>query len=274
MRSIYYYWLMLHPYTSLAVAVVTVILAAPLEGPINYWRLWHIGLTMLLVQFSIGLSNDLLDEPFDAIAKPDKPIPGGRVNRRAAIALLAVLAMAGWALGLALGGLAFLVMILGQGCGVVYNLGVKRTGYSWLPHALAAPTLLLWVRVVNETASPAILWAYPLGLLLGPALNIANQLPGAEEAAISGEHNLVHQWGVAKARRLAAALFMLAALSMPMVVKYLGVEAGLAETSALVGIALSLLFLLVAEADRRIYLWPLALLIAATLGVGFHLSVP
>lgn len=274
MRSIYYYWLMLHPYTSMAVAGVTVVLAVPLEGPIGYGRLWHIGLTMLLVQFSIGLSNDLLDEPFDAIAKPHKPIPGGRVNRNIAMALLAVLVAAGWSMGLALGSLAFMVMLFGQGCGVIYNLGAKRTGYSWLLHALAAPTILVWVRIANETFLPAILWVYPLGLLLGPALNIANQLPGAEEAAASGEHNLVHQWGVANARRAAAALFMLAALSMPVTVKKLGFDAGLAETSAQVAVALSLLFLLVAEADRRIYLWPLALMIGATLGVGFHLSVP
>ena len=43
---------------------------------------------------------------------------------------------------------------------------------------------------------------------------------------------------------------------------------------AITAAGLGVIFLVVAELDRRVALWPLGLAIAAVLGVAFHLSIP
>ena len=264
---------MLHPMTSLAVAIVAMVIAVTAGGaPLPYLVL-RAGLVMLLIQFSIGVSNDLLDQQYDAQAKPWKPIPAGLVQQSTAVVVFMALLAGALGLSLRFGPLPFALMIFGLACGLGYNLGLKRMALSWLPHALAAPTILVWSRAINGDASPVLFWVYALGLLLGPAMNVANQLPGAEAAQASGENSFLHRLGPVKGRRLAGALFMLTAILMPMVV--FGHQADVQTALAGSGIAVAFtgLFMVLAERDYRIALWPIAVIIAAVLGISFNLSV-
>ena len=187
--------LLMHPFTSLAVAGVTMVLAIPRAGPFDISRILPVGLAMLLIQLTIGITNDLLDRPYDAAAKPSKPIASGQVNPRSALIMASGLLVGAMGLGLRFGPLPVGIMLFGLAFGLAYNLGLKRTFFSWLPHALAAPTLLLWVRAINGELPGALLWGYPLGLLLGPALNLANQLPGAAAAAARGARSRLSHFG-------------------------------------------------------------------------------
>ena len=287
------HWHLLHPYTSLAVAGITALLAgaavagAHTDAP-GAGLAIRSGLAMLLIQFSIGASNDIFDRPFDALAKPGKPLPSGQVRLSMAWTIWSLLIGGAVILAWPFGLLALAVMLFGLGCGLAYNAGLKRTPLSWLPHALAAPTILTWVWVIAGQPLQPLLWVYPLGLLLGPALNIANQLAGAEAAEASGERSLVHSLGVIRAQRLAAGLFLLAAVLMPFVAgRVAGApvagaavagaaaagEAGQGLPWAIAGSALAVIFLVLAERGSRRVLWPLALTIGGLLAVGFQLSL-
>ena len=287
------HWHLLHPYTSLAVAGITALLAgatvagaavagatvtgfhtdAPAAG-----LAIRSGLAMLLIQFSIGASNDIFDRPFDALAKPGKPLPSGQVRLSMAWTIWGLLIGGAVILAWPFGLLALAVMLFGLGCGLAYNAGLKRTPLSWLPHALAAPTILTWVWVIAGRPLQPLLWIYPLGLLLGPALNIANQLAGAEAAQASGERSLVHSLGVIRAQRLAAGLFLLAAVLMPFVAGRVAgapvaAEVGQGLPWAIAGSALAVIFLVLAERGSRLALWPLGLGIGGLLAVGLQLSL-
>ena len=267
------HWHLLHPYTSLAVAGITALLAGANAGAPGTGLAIRSGLAMLLIQFSIGTSNDIFDRPFDALAKPGKPLPSGQVSLFTAGTIWGLLIGGAVVLAKPFGWLALAVMLFGLGCGLAYNAGLKRTPLSWLPHALAAPTILTWVWVIGGRPLLPLLWIYPLGLLLGPALNIANQLAGAEAAEASGERSLVHYLGAKTAQRLAAGLLLLTALLMPLVVGRLGGDALRGLPWAVGGGVLSVVFLALAEREARLALWPLALLIGGLLAVGLQLSL-
>ena len=262
-----------HPFTSLAVTVMTIILVLPVHAPLNSYRLFLVALVMLLVQLSIGVSNDLLDRPYDRIAKPWKPIPSGKVKLRTAIIVYFTLVVCSFVLGSLFGWLPFGIMLLGLCCGLAYNLGLKRTPLSWVPFSLAIPTLVLWARVINGDVPIVLLWVYPLGLLLGPALNLANQLVGAEEARDSGEHSLIHFLGVVKGRRVAVGLFILVSVFMPIVVWINHLQVEVAVVGSLVAFFFIAIFTVIAELDHRLALWPLAILIASLQGVFFLLAI-
>ena len=264
---------MLHPMTSLAVAIVTMVIAVPAGGAAVSYHVLHVGLVMLLIQFSFGVSNDLLDQPYDLQAKPWKPIPAGQVNPRAAVIVYIALLAGALVLSLPFGPLSFAIMIFGLACGLAYNIGLKRTALSSLPHSLAAPTILVWPRAINGEASPILFWAYALGLLLGPALNVANQLPGAEAARASGEFSFLHRLGLVKGRRAAGGLFLLTAILMPLVVLGHHAEVQTALIGSGIAIAFTVIFMVLAEREYHVALWPTALIIAAVLGITFHLSV-
>ena len=259
--------------TSLAVAIVTMVIAVPAGGALISTHVLHVGLVMLMLQFSIGVHNDLLDQRYDSQAKPWKPIPAGLVRQRTAVAVFMALLAGGLVLSLRFGPLPFAIMVFGLACGLGYNAGLKRMALSWLPHALAAPTILVWPRAINGEASPVLFWAYALGLLMGPALNVANQLPGTEAARASGEFSFLHRLGPVQGRRVAGALFLLTAILMPLVVVGHRAELQTALVGSSIAVIFTGIFMVLAERDVRIALWPTAVIIAAVLGISFHLSV-
>ncbi|MEE9167598.1 MAG: UbiA family prenyltransferase [Candidatus Neomarinimicrobiota bacterium] len=269
MKILLPYLRLMHPFTSLAVAIVTVIIAISSNPPFDLHRLFLIGSVMLTVQFSIGVSNDVLDQRYDSKAKPWKPIPSKKVGKRTALIIFASLVICSFASCSILGWVPLGIMLFGLCCGMAYNLGLKRTLFSWLPLSLAVPTILVWVGAINENTPNALYWSYPLGLLLGPALNLANQLAGAEEAAHSGERSLMHFLGVVSGRRVAVGLFVLVSAFMPTVVWINDLQVKVATVGSVATSLFIVVFAVLAEFDHRLVLWPLAILIASVQGVFF-----
>ncbi|MER3421242.1 MAG: ubiquinone biosynthesis protein UbiA, partial [Chloroflexota bacterium] len=76
----------------------------------------------------------------------------------------------------------------GLGAGLAYDLWLKRTPYSALAYAVALPLVPLWVWTALERFTPALLWAWPVGALLGGALHLANAVPDLEADATAGVH--------------------------------------------------------------------------------------
>ena len=174
-----------HPFPSLLDGLVAA--AAALAAGGEAVAAVRLGVSMVLLQASVGALNDLIDAPSDAGRKPGKPIPAGLVRPASAkwIALLAgvtgvLLAVpSGWAtVGLA-------VVLLGLGYG--YDLWFKGTAWSWLPFALAIPLFPTYGWLGAAGSLPPI-WAVllPTAMLAGAALAVANAMVDVERDRAAG----------------------------------------------------------------------------------------
>ena len=124
-----------HPGPSLLVTVVLVAIAGLAGQRVpDATRILQLVGTMLPVQLCIGVINDVVDLPADAIAQPYKPLV--RVRHRRSIG------GAGWAwcsgrLGSRVAATINLATLgfdaLALGAGLAYDLGLRRTPLSWVP---------------------------------------------------------------------------------------------------------------------------------------------
>ena len=202
---------MLHPFPSLLVATLTLLLIPVADRHAGLARYVALSLGMLYYQCCIGVTNDLVDAADDAVAKPWKALASGAIGRRAAVLLSVALGLIGLGLTAPLGVAAWLIGVAGLGCGLSYDLWLKRSPLSWLPWSIAFPLIPTWVWVASGSWSPFLLWVWPLGALFGLSLHLANQAPDAEGDAAQGIDSLVQRLGMRNAARLAVVLFVVGA---------------------------------------------------------------
>lgn len=199
-----------HPFPSLLDAAVVAAIAALAGAPAS--RVALLAVAMLLLQLSIGATNDWADATADATANPAKPIPRGLVRRRSAALLAVVLAGLGLPLAGAAGAAAFAVACLGLAAGLAYDLALKGTRWSWLPYAIGIPLLpvFAWVGATGELPAPFVVLV-PLAVAAGAALAIANALADLEQDRAAGTETIATALGMERARRLGAGLLVTAA---------------------------------------------------------------
>jgi 4-hydroxybenzoate polyprenyltransferase len=187
-----------HPFPSVLDGLVTALVAV-IAGADALVAV-RLGLSMVALQASIGILNDLIDAPRDADRTPPKPIPAGLVRPSTARAGVLALAVLGVGLAVPSGaptvGLA--VAILGIGYG--YDRFAKGTAWSWLPFAVGIPLLPVygWLGGVGELPSFfAIL--VPVAVLAGAALAIANALADLERDTEAGVDSIARRLGRGRA---------------------------------------------------------------------------
>jgi 4-hydroxybenzoate polyprenyltransferase len=184
----------IHPLPSalnaaLVIALAIVAGAPPIEAGL-------LALAMLGFQASIGALNDVADADRDQLAKPTKPIPAGVIDRRGAT----IVAMAGAAVGLAISaGFGLPVLILGAagyGCGLAYDLVMRRRGQGWVCYAGAFPLLLAWTWMAAAGSLPPG-WPLllPLAALAGPTIHLANSLVDLDADEQAGVTSLATSLG-------------------------------------------------------------------------------
>ncbi len=202
---------MLHPFPSLLVTVVTVAIAvfADPGGSRVTWA--QLGGGMLLFQFSIGIMNDVVDATDDRASKPWKPIARGAFRRDRAALLAGMCAGAGLLVTITFPLQAWLVGVVGLGCGLAYDVVLKRTVLSWLPYAIAIPLVPIWVYAAIDAWDALLWWTLPLGALLGFSLHIANQLPDADQDGRRGIRSAAQRVDTRRAYGLAVGAFGVAA---------------------------------------------------------------
>ncbi len=145
---------------------------------------------MLLLQFGIGAANDWADAAPDATARPAKPIPAGLIRRPVAARIAAGAAMGGLALAALAGLPALAVAAVGLATGLVYDLRLKRTRWSWLPYAVGIPLLpvFAWIGATGSLpASFAVL--VPIAMVAGAALAVANAVADVEGDQARGDRD-------------------------------------------------------------------------------------
>ncbi len=153
-------------------------------------------IAMGLLQTAIGATNDLCDIEHDRVARPQKPLPSGRIGRHAATAYAAGAALVGVAISFALTPLAGVIAAAGLAAGAVYDAWLNRTAWSWLPFAVGLPLVPAfgWAAVRGDLPSGfAALVA--LGALAGAALALANGLADFDADTSVGRGGLAYRLG-------------------------------------------------------------------------------
>ena len=270
---------LIHPFPTLLNAVASVLLAMV---AVNGWPgtgvAARLALTMFAAQSAIGIVNDCVDRRLDATAKPWKPIPSGAVSlhwaRRMGMAAIVLALLAGATLGPA----AWALSTAGMSVGLCYDLWFKRSAFSGLTYAVALPLLPLWVWTAVDRFTPSMLWVWPVGLLLGGALQVANALPDLEEDAAGGVRGTA-QWLGDRGARAAAWGGYLAAVTLALFLGlWLDHDGRLLGLG--VGVALGLLALAVSAYTRRpgpraLQLgWSVLAPGAGVLAIGWLVSMP
>ncbi|CAN5753306.1 hypothetical protein BH23CHL5_BH23CHL5_25450 [soil metagenome] len=186
-----------------AVLTATAILAVILAGEdLTVSALLRLLLALLGGQVVVGVVNELVDVETDRLTKPDKPIPSGIVTtngaRNLGIAGLLLMLTAGATFGWQ----SLVLLVIGNVIGVAYSIWFKRTSLSWLPYLVALPLLPVWIAVSFTAFDASMVALFPLGILGGLAVHIAQALPDIDPDRVAGIDNLTSRLGETRAIRV------------------------------------------------------------------------
>jgi len=178
-----------HPGPSLAVAALAAILS------------WGFGVTLmtalavvaavLLNQFSVGLSNDVIDLKRDRESgRMDKPLVRGDLSPVTVWISAIVFGLVALALSWLVHPGVFVAQVIFLLAGWAYNLGLKATVFSALAYAVGFGAL---PAIVSFSATPAVAppwWVVVIGSGLGVAAHFGNVVPDREEDQLQGVRGL------------------------------------------------------------------------------------
>lgn len=183
-----------HPGPSVAVATIAVVLSV--GTGLEPWRVVLVGATILVSQFSVGLSNDWLDAERDrAVGRTDKPVASGDLPESAARAAAIVAAVLSVALSALLGWPAAVAHLVFLAAGWSYNAWLKGTILSVLPYVVGFGSLPLVVTLARPEPALASPWVITAGALLGVAAHFSNVLPDLDDDRATGVRGLPHRIG-------------------------------------------------------------------------------
>jgi 4-hydroxybenzoate polyprenyltransferase len=167
---------------------------------------------VLTGQLSIGWSNDLLDRDRDrAAGRSDKPVASGAVTAQTVRLACAGAAAACIPLSLASGWRAGLCHLVGVAGGWAYNLGLKRTLWSWLPYATSFALLGAFLSLGLPGHPDPHWWVLTAAALLGVGAHFLNVVPDVTADRLAGVLGLPQRLGADHARTGGAVLLAVAA---------------------------------------------------------------
>ena len=206
-RALPAYRRLLHPLPSLLTVLAVgafVLLAERGLPPIA--TLLYLLLIETCRQFSISAFNDYYDRYVDA-GRPEKPVAAGEIPPRAAWTIGAVFAVSSLVLAAFYSLPLFALTAIGLGGGLLYDVGLKYTAFSWLPFSIAFPTLPLWAWVgahPNGDIPPRLLWVLPVGAVMVLVIHLADTIPDLASETSAGVRGLAHRLGMRRSIALAA----------------------------------------------------------------------
>jgi 4-hydroxybenzoate polyprenyltransferase len=260
-----------HPGPSILVTIVFVAIAGlAARGVPDPTRTLQLIGTMLPIQLCIGVINDVVDLPADAVAQPYKPLVRGALGRSTA-------AWAGAVLGaIGLGAAATINLeTLGLGAaalaaGLSYDLGLRRTILSWAPWWGGMAVLPLTAYASAGSIPSRLLVLIPLAALIAIGLHLANALPDIDADRAAGVRSFPVAVGVNAGRwagpaALAAAATLAALLAAPI---------GQGLLVALGGCAVMGIAVLVVIISRSSRPFPILAVATAVFAVAWLASLP
>ncbi|WP_233189070.1 UbiA family prenyltransferase [Subtercola sp. Z020] len=220
-----------HPGPTVAVTALAIILSLAIG--LAEQRIFAVGFAVLVGQLAIGWSNDWLDARRDeAVGRTDKPIAAGDISAAAVRNAFIVAAVLTVPFSLLLGIDAAIPHIVLVVSGIAYNLGVKKTAYSWLPYMVSFGLLPTVVTLAGSPPAEAEWWVIATGALLGLAAHFANVLPDLDDDRQTGIRGLPHRLGRVPSGLAAFGALLLASLAIlvgagPSAVTLIGLVLGL-----------------------------------------------
>ena len=196
-----------HPIPSFVVATFVTLFSLGIGTPLG--RSLLIGFTVLLQQFSVGLSNDWLDYKRDlASNRKDKPAVRGLISAAAIRNASLTAAVSAQAAAFVFGWQAGLIMTLMLLAGWSYNLGMKSNWSSFVPYAVGFGLLPIFAGLSTEDVFWVPGWVIAAAALLGVSAHFANALPDMFDDQKTGVRALPHLLG----QRISAAVISATAL--------------------------------------------------------------
>lgn len=190
-----------------AVALTTM-LGAHLAGGALTARALVAASTVMLLHAAGTALNDRCDVAVDRLARPQRPLPSGRLSLEFADRLAAVLAVVGLALAALLGPVALAVAVLVVLASVAYAVRLKNTVLlgNLTVAALSAATVPFGAAVVRQ-------WEVPTAAIQGGVLVFAYMvayevlkcLQDVDSDGAAGIRTIATSWGPRAARATAAA---------------------------------------------------------------------
>ncbi|MGJ0119041.1 UbiA family prenyltransferase [Williamsia sp. MIQD14] len=197
---------------AVAVTALSTVLAA--TGDVAPAVVVTLAIAVFTGQLVVGWTNDLIDRDTDiAVHRTDKPLVVGTVTDRvvgtATVIAAAVCVIASLLCGLAAGTVH---LVAGVGAALAYNLGVKRTVFSWVPYLLAFGSVPIAVGLASRSGDLPPAWVVAMAALLGVGAHLLNVFPDLDDDAVTGMHGLPHRLGHNRIPVVAAALLVGATL--------------------------------------------------------------
>jgi 4-hydroxybenzoate polyprenyltransferase len=260
-----------HPGPSLLVTVVLVAIAGLAERrvPDGLLVVQLVG-AMLPVQLCIGVINDVVDLPADAVAKPHKPLVLGVIARSTAAWVGVALGATGLAVAATINLETLGLDALALGAGLAYDLGLRRTPLSWVPWWGGMAVLPLEGYASVGSIPSRLLVLIPLSGLIAMGLHFANALPDLDGDRLAGRRSLPVLVG-AERSRLAGPLWIGAAGVIALLLAGPLGQAGLALFGgvALLGIAVATV-----TVTRSLRPFPILAVATAAFAIAWLASLP
>src|SRR5580704_19289233 len=190
-----------HPGPSILVTVVFVAIAGLAgRGVPDATRILQLAGTMLPIQLCIGVINDVVDLPADAVAQPYKPLVRGVLSRSTAAWIGVVLGAIGLGAAATINLATLGLGVAALGAGLSYDLGLRRTALSWVPWWGGIAVLPL-IAYASVGAIPSrLLVLIPLAAFIAIGLQVANGLPDIDTDRAAGVASLPVLIGTQAAR--------------------------------------------------------------------------
>jgi protoheme IX farnesyltransferase len=226
--------------------------------------------TMLPIQLCIGVINDVVDLPADAVAQPYKPLVRGVLGRSTAARAGVVLAGIGLGVAATINWATLGLDATALSAGLAYDLGLRRTLLSWVPWWGGMAVLPLAAYATVGVIPSRLLVLIPLSALIAIGLHMANAQPDIEADRRMGIRSLPVVVGGTAARwagpaALAAAVVLALALAFPLS------QAGPLLFSGAAVLALAVGVVVVTRAQRP---FPLLAVATALFAVAWLGSLP
>jgi 4-hydroxybenzoate polyprenyltransferase len=225
---------------------------------------------MLPVQLCIGVVNDVVDLPADAVAKLHKPLVRGVVSQSTAAVIGVVLAAIGLASAATINLPTLGLDALALAAGLSYDLGLRRTPLSWVPWWGGMAVLPLEGYASVGSIPSRLLVLIPLSGLVALGLHFANALPDIDGDRAAGRRSLPVLVGV-KGSEVAGPLFLAAAGALALV---LAGPLGQAGPLFFVGVAVLVIGLVAVTATPARRPFPILAVATAFFAIAWLASLP
>jgi 4-hydroxybenzoate polyprenyltransferase len=211
-----------HPGPSLLVTLVFVAIAGLAGRRVpDATRILQLVGTMLPIQLCIGVVNDVVDLPSDAIAQPYKPLVRGVLGRSTAAWIGVGLGVIGLGIAATINLETLGLGAAALGAGLAYDLGLRRTVLSWVPWWGGMAVLPLAGYASVGAIPSRLLILIPLSASIALGLHLANAQPDIDADRLTGVRSLPVVIGGRTARwagpaALAAAGLFALVLALPL----------------------------------------------------------